>query len=111
MQTESELDDLDVNLTFGAFTWDPYGDEESVPGDAHREIDFEDGRWGDAGDPTNAQFVVQPWNAPDNLHRYTLPDLSGSRSSSPASSPGRPIVSTSSPCAGTTAPRAIRPAM
>ncbi len=75
-QTASELDDLDVNATFGAFTWDSYGDEETVPGDAHREIDFEDSRWGDAGDPTTSQMVVQPFSVPGNLERYTLPDLS-----------------------------------
>ncbi len=84
-RTASELDDLDANATFGAFTWDPYGDEETAGGDAHREIDFEDSRWGDDGDPTTSQMVVQPFsvagNPPlvplrGNLERYTLPDLS-----------------------------------
>jgi hypothetical protein len=75
IQTESELDDLDRSLAFGAFTWDPYGDEEGVPGDIHREIDFEDSRWGNAAEPSNAQMVVQPYTAPHNLRRYTLPDL------------------------------------
>jgi CSLREA domain-containing protein len=74
-QTNSEVDDLDVNVTFGAFTWDPYGDDESGASQ-HREIDFEDGRWGNASDPTNAQTVVQPFDTPGNLHRYTIPDLS-----------------------------------
>jgi hypothetical protein len=76
VQTASELDDLDVNVTFGIFTWDAYGDEETVPDGAHREIDFEDSRWTNSSDPTNAQMVVQPYTAPDNLHRYSLPDLS-----------------------------------
>lgn len=76
VQTDSALDDLDVNVTFGIFTWDSYGDEETVPGGAHREIDFEDSRWTNALDPTNAQMVVQPFTAPDNLRRYTIPDLS-----------------------------------
>jgi CSLREA domain-containing protein len=74
-QTNSEVDDLDVHMTFGAFTWDPYGDDESGASQ-HREIDFEDGRWGNASDPTNAQTVVQPFDTPGNLHRYTIPDLS-----------------------------------
>ena len=26
-------------------------------------------------DPTNAQMVVQPYTNPNNLHRYTIPDL------------------------------------
>jgi hypothetical protein len=76
VQTDSELDDLDVHVTFGMFTWDSYGDEETVPGGAHREIDFEDSRWTNAADPTNAQMVVQPFTAPGNLRRYTIPDLS-----------------------------------
>lgn len=76
VQTDSELDDLDANVTFGMFTWDSYGDDETVPGEANREIDFEDSRWTNAGDPTNAQMVVQPYTTSGNLRRYTLPDLS-----------------------------------
>ena len=75
VQTDSEVDDLDANVTFGMFTWDAYGDDESVPGWPHREIDFEDGRWGNAADATNAQMVVQPYTNPENLRRYTIPDL------------------------------------
>jgi hypothetical protein len=74
-QTASRLDVLDANVTFGAFIWDPYGDEETVPGSLHREIDFEDSRWGASADPTNAQAVVQPFGVPGNLHRYTIPNL------------------------------------
>jgi hypothetical protein len=74
-QTASRLDVLDVNVTFGAFIWDPYGDEETVPGSLHREIDFEDSRWGASADPTNAQAVVQPFGVTGNLHRYTIPNL------------------------------------
>jgi hypothetical protein len=73
--TESELEDLDPYLTFGAFTWDPYGDETTVPRSLHREIDFEDSRWGSTTDPTTSQVVVQPWDIPGNLIRFTLPDL------------------------------------
>jgi hypothetical protein len=75
VQTDSELDDLDRDVTLGMFTWDSYGDEETVPGDPFREIDFEDGRWGNAADPTNAHMVVQPYTNPENLRRYTIPDL------------------------------------
>lgn len=71
----SRLDTLDANVTFGAFTWDPYGDEEKVPNGPFREIDFEDSRWGLAGDSENAQEVVQPFSVTGNLHRYTIPDL------------------------------------
>ncbi|MCB9881208.1 MAG: hypothetical protein H6834_05410 [Planctomycetes bacterium] len=75
--TESELEDLDANLTFGAFTWDPYGDDFATPGWPNREIDFEDSRWGVPGDPNTSQVAVQPWNVPGNLTRYRLPDLAG----------------------------------
>ena len=75
VQTDSEVDDLDVNATFGMFTWDSYGDDDVVPGGPNREIDLEDSRWRNALDPTNAQMVVQPYTNPNNLHRYTIPDL------------------------------------
>ncbi|MDA1015478.1 MAG: GEVED domain-containing protein, partial [Planctomycetota bacterium] len=71
-ETSSNLADLDPNVVFGMFTWDPYGDDESGA-DPHREIDFEDSRWGNASDVTNAQTVVQPFGTPGNLQRYTLP--------------------------------------
>ena len=74
-KTNSRTDTLDPNATFGMFTWDPYGDDESSGNSHHREIDFEDSRWGVASDP-NTQNVVQPWDVPGNRHRYSLPDLS-----------------------------------
>jgi hypothetical protein len=73
--TESEVEDLDVNATFGAFTWDAYGGG-SIPGAPNREIDFEDSRWGNPEMATNSQAVVQPYSMPGNLKGYTLPDLS-----------------------------------
>jgi hypothetical protein len=76
VQTDSELDDLDVNLTFGMFTWDSYGDDELVPGGPNREIDFEDSRWKLLAAPFNAQMVVQPSTVPSNVRRYAIPDLS-----------------------------------
>jgi hypothetical protein len=75
-QTNSRVDLLDVNATFGAFTWDAYGDEQSIPRSPHREIDFEDSRRGDTAELTNAEMVVQPYDVPGNLRRYTIPDLS-----------------------------------
>lgn len=72
-QTESRLDILDENATFAFFSWDPHGD--GAPPNVTRELDIEDGRWGNPADPTNAQFVVQPYTTPGNLVRYTLPDL------------------------------------
>ena len=73
--TASRLDILDANVTFGAFLWDAFGDEQEVPGSPNREFDSEDSRWGNPADATNAQFVVQPFDVCENLSRYTIPDL------------------------------------
>ena len=75
-QTTSRQDILDAHATFGAFTWDPFGDDLRLPAWPHREIDFEDTRWGDPADTTNSQSVVQPYFVPGALDRITLPDLS-----------------------------------
>ncbi|MGK2849594.1 MAG: glycoside hydrolase family 16 protein [Candidatus Limnocylindrales bacterium] len=64
---ESAVDDLDPNVVLGLFTW---SDRARY---AHREIDIEFARWGDAADPTNAQFVVQPHDIATHLHRFTQP--------------------------------------
>ena len=76
-QTSTRQDILDANATFGAFTWDVFGDDDRIPAWPNREIDFEDTRWGDPLSPTNAQTVVQPWWVPGALNQFTLPDLSG----------------------------------
>lgn len=73
--TESQPASLDPNLTFGAFTWDSYCDDVTIPAWPNREIDFEDSRWGNAGDPNNAQVVVQPWQVGGNVVRYYTPPL------------------------------------
>ncbi len=78
IQTDSRNDILDANAVFGAFTWDPYGDDEAIPGWPYREIDIEDSRWGEAASSLNSQFVVQPWEPAGHRHQYTLPDLGDS---------------------------------
>ncbi len=75
--TESEVEDLDHFLTFGAFTWDPYGDDTTIPEWPYREIDFEDSRWGNPASLTNSQCVVQPFTNAGALSRYVTPDLAG----------------------------------
>ena len=62
---DSPVDSLDQNVTLGLFTW------SDDPAYAHRELDVEFARWGTAADPTNAQFVVQPYDAPGHLLRIT----------------------------------------
>jgi hypothetical protein len=69
-QVAGRLDQLDANIVLGLFTWD---DDPASAALAHREIDFEAARWGNAADPTNAQYVVQPWDATDHLLRFTIP--------------------------------------
>ena len=66
---DSPVGDLDPNVVLGLFTWN------DDPAYAHREIDIEVARWGNAFDPTNAQFVVQPWDAPGHLWRFSVPSL------------------------------------
>jgi len=63
----SSLDGLDPNITLGLFTWDDNAASN------HREIDVEFARWGNALDPTNAQFVVQPADHAGNLMRFAQP--------------------------------------
>ena len=62
----TRLDQLDSNVVLGLFTW------SDKPQYAHRELDFEAARWGSATDPTNAQFVVQPYDAANHLSRFSL---------------------------------------
>ncbi len=75
-QTTSRQDTLNSNATFGAFTWDSFGDDPRIPDAPNREIDFEDARWGNPEDPTASQVVIQPYQVPGNIDRITLPDLS-----------------------------------
>jgi hypothetical protein len=69
---DSRVDALDPNVTLGLFTW------SDDPAYAHRELDVEFARWGNAADPTNAQNVVQPYDAPGHLVRITQPAVSSS---------------------------------
>lgn len=73
VQTNSRVDQINPLVAFGAFTWDSFGDDTVGPS-ANRELDFEDARFGFAADPTSSQFVVQPFDAPGQLMRYTVPD-------------------------------------
>lgn len=58
---------LDPRTVLGLFTWD-----ETALEQRNREMNVEISRW---GDPTNrnAQFVVQPFYQPGNVHRFTAP--------------------------------------
>jgi hypothetical protein len=64
-EVASPVSDLDRNAVLGLFTW---SDKAQY---AHREIDIEFARWGNATDPTNAQYVVQPYDRSGHVHRLT----------------------------------------
>lgn len=58
---------LDPNVVLGLFTWN------DDPAYNHREIDIEFAQWGNASDPNDAQFVVQPYDHEGNEHRFVRP--------------------------------------
>ena len=60
----SRVDNLDPNMVLGLFTYDSVD-----PSFNNREIDIEASRWGNASDPANAQFVVQPYTTVGNVMR------------------------------------------
>ena len=63
----SDLAHLDPWVVLGLFT---YADDRSR---AHNEIDIEVAKWGQRRDPTNAQFVLQPYRLRGHTQRITLP--------------------------------------
>jgi len=61
------VDQLNENVVLGLFTWDTCSD----PTYGNREIDIEFSRWEDPAND-NAQFVVQPYDTPGNMHRFNM---------------------------------------
>lgn len=66
-QLASPADNLNPNAVLGLFTW------SDDPAHANREIDIECSRWGNAADPNNTQYVVQPYNLDGHLTRIDVP--------------------------------------
>lgn len=64
---DSPVHALDPNVVLGLFTW---SDRARF---AHREIDIEFAKWGNAADETNAQYVVQPHATAGHLYRFKQP--------------------------------------
>jgi hypothetical protein len=60
----SDLSHLDLSVVLGLFTWD------DLPAEAHREVDIEFARWSDASSGYNAQYTVQPWDAPGHRQQF-----------------------------------------
>lgn len=65
--TVGRMGPLDPQVVLGLFTWN------DDPAFNHREIDIEFARWSYATDPTNGQWVVQPYSTTGNLLRTTQP--------------------------------------
>jgi hypothetical protein len=63
---DTSIDAVDANAVWGCFV---YGDK---PCGTWREIDFEFTRWGNTNDTNNAQFVVQPGDAPEHRERFRV---------------------------------------
>lgn len=64
--TRTRPEYMDPNVTAGFFTWDAELPWPNI------ELDFEFARWSNPDDPTNAQFVVQPFTTPGNWLRYRI---------------------------------------
>lgn len=62
-----DVSQLDPVAVFTLFTWDYAGTDPN-----HREMDVEISRWGDMLNK-NAQYVVQPFYAPENASRFMMP--------------------------------------
>jgi hypothetical protein len=91
----SPVDALDPNVVLGLFTW---SDKAAYH---HREIDVEFSRWGNAADPTNAQYVVQPYDLAGHLHRFTQPTGAAPTAHGFAWRPGQVDFASSGPNAWT----------
>lgn len=63
---DSRVDQLDKNIVLGLFTWDDTASEHN-----YREIDIEFIKEGEERD-TNTQYVVQPWQQSENIHRFNM---------------------------------------
>ncbi|HEY9054371.1 MAG TPA: glycoside hydrolase family 16 protein, partial [Rectinemataceae bacterium] len=70
----TDLSGLDRNLVLGLFTY------SRSAADNHSEIDIEFSSWGDARNPPQGQYVVQPYDKEGHMLRFGLSGL-GERSS------------------------------
>lgn len=62
----SDTAGIDMNAVFGLFLWDT-----AAPQRYFHEVDIEISRWGEQ--KPNAQFVVMPYQRPENMVRFELP--------------------------------------
>jgi hypothetical protein len=106
----SSVSSLGPNVVLGLFSWDdgapPY----------YGEIDIEFSRWGNPTFPTNAQYVVQPWDQADHMLRWSMPRAAPSThlfrwtagqavfESRRGSTPSDPLIQTWTPPSGVEIP-------
>lgn len=64
---DSRLDEFDPNVVLGLFTW------SNDPAYSNREIDIEFTRFGNPGNPFNAQRTVAPYTTPENNAPFVQP--------------------------------------
>jgi hypothetical protein len=69
----SPVSDLDPNVVLGLLTW------SDDPAYSNREIEYEFSRWANARNPTNGQYVVQPFQW--NRQKFRQPPVSSSTQS------------------------------
>jgi hypothetical protein len=62
-----DISRLEPAVVLGMFTWDYAGGDQN-----NREVDIEISRWGDPASK-NAQYVVQPFQVPANVFRFSTP--------------------------------------
>ncbi len=68
-----KLDDWAPNVVFGFYHWEyPFCYDAGNPWNLHNEMDMEISRWGDPA-AEMAQFVVQPYYAPNSISRFDVP--------------------------------------
>jgi hypothetical protein len=66
-ELDSPVDGFDRNVVLGLFTW------SDTSGYANGEIDIEFARWASRSLYPNAQYVVQPFDLPGHMVRFSLP--------------------------------------
>jgi hypothetical protein len=66
--TVRDVSHLEPAAVFSMYTFDEwYGDQY------YREMDLEMSRWGDAANPNNAQYGIQPFYVPGNVYPFKAP--------------------------------------
>lgn len=63
-----DVSHLESAAVFSMYTFDEWHGDQY-----YREMDFEMSRWGDATNPNNAQYGIQPFYVPGNVYQFKAP--------------------------------------